>query len=131
LVQRIAFLQAAFHIYRENPLFGVGTGDLKVAFAQAYEDVDSPLRDPFRLRAHNQYVTFMLSGGPMALILWLSVLGTLMIVPSYHEPRRPALLFLLILGLSCFTEDTLETQAGITFAGLFIGLFGRRFPPKN
>ena len=131
LVQRIAFLQAAFHIYRENPLFGVGTGDLKVAFAQAYEAVDSPLRDPFRLRAHNQYVTFMLSGGPLAFILWLSVLGTLMIVPSYHKPRQPALLFLLILGLSCFTEDTLETQAGITFAGLFIGLFGRRFPPKN
>jgi hypothetical protein len=36
------------------------------------------------------------------------------------------LLFTLIFFLSCWTEDTLETQAGVTWVGLFIGLFGRR-----
>ena len=37
-----------------------------------------------------------------------------------------ALLFVCVLALSCLTEDTLETQAGVTFAGFFIGLLGRR-----
>jgi len=42
------------------------------------------------------------------------------------EQRVPAWMFLAILALSCLTEDTLETQAGVTFAGLFLGLFGLR-----
>ena len=130
LVQRFAFLHAASYVYHSHPLLGVGTGDLKREFASAYVAIDSPLQLPFRLRAHNQYVTFLISGGPIALILWIAVLVSLHFTQATVPERRATLLFVLILGLSCLSEDTLETQAGVTFAGLFIGLFGRKIKEK-
>jgi len=81
------------------------------------------------LRAHNQFVTFLLAGGPLNLILWTAILVALAF-GGYRPSDRPiqqiALLFVWVLALSCLTEDTLETQAGVTFAGFFIGLLGRR-----
>ena len=128
LVQRFAFLNAAQHIYQQHPVAGVGIGDLPNAYADAYNDLNSPLEPEFRLRAHNQYATFLVAGGPLNLILWLVVLGTLIPLAATRRghPTTQAILFLVVLALSCLTEDTLETQAGVTFAGFFIGLFGRR-----
>ena len=81
------------HIYRFNPIIGVGTGDLNRAFASAYEAIDSSLQLPFRLRAHNQYVTFLLSGGPIALILWLTILASFYFSIQSLPDRGAALLF--------------------------------------
>lgn len=133
LVQRLAFLDAARHIYQHHPVVGVGIGDLPNAYARAYADLDSPLDDAFRLRAHNQYVTFLVAGGPLNLILWLVLLGTLIpLQPLRNEhPTAQAVLFLVVIALSCLTEDTLETQAGVTFTGFFIGLLGRRSAPHS
>ncbi|MDE0979000.1 MAG: O-antigen ligase family protein [Flavobacteriales bacterium] len=131
LVQRFAFLHAASYMYHRHPLLGVGTGDLNREFDAAYVAIDSPLQLPFRLRAHNQYFTFLISGGPIALILWLTVLFSLYFPKTKIPQQRAALSFLLILGLSCLFEDTLETQAGVTFSGFFIGLFGRKAGEKS
>ena len=128
LIQRFEFLHAAKHIYHAHPLLGVGTGDLNHEFVAAYEAIDSPLQLPYRLRAHNQFLTFLISGGPIALVLWLAVLISFIYTSQRLPERGAALLFLLILSLSCLSEDTLETQAGVTFAGFLIGLFGRTMP---
>jgi len=129
IVQRFAFLRAAFHIYQNYPVFGVGIGDVRQSFDWAYAELKSPLAPEFRLRAHNQFVTFLLAGGPLNLILWTAILVALAF-GGYRPSDRPiqqiALLFVWVLALSCLTEDTLETQAGVTFAGFFIGLLGRR-----
>lgn len=133
LIQRLAFLNAARFIYQQHPVLGVGIGDLSDAYKDAYEQLNSPLSPEFRLRAHNQYVTYLVAGGPLNLILWLVLLGTLVPLAATRQghPTRQAVLFLVVLALSCLTEDTLETQAGVTFAGFFIGLFGRRNLPER
>lgn len=132
LVQRFAFLNAARHIYQQHPVLGVGIGDLPHNYDAAYSALDSPLDKEFRLRAHNQYITFLVAGGPMNLILWLVLLAALIPLNSRRSdhPTSAAVVFLVVIALSCLTEDTLETQAGVTFAGFFIGLFGRRQPPQ-
>ena len=132
LVQRFAFLDAARHIYQQHPILGVGIGDLPSSYDEAYRALDSPLDEAFRLRAHNQYVTFLVAGGPLNLILWLVLLGALVPLNARraHHPTSAAVLFLVVIALSCLTEDTLETQAGVTFAGFFIGLLGRRQSPQ-
>ena len=68
----------------------------------------------------------------MNLILWLVLLGALVPLNARraHHPTSAAVLFLVVIALSCLTEDTLETQAGVTFAGFFIGLLGRRQSPR-
>jgi O-antigen ligase len=132
LMQRFAFLDAARHIYQQHPVLGIGIGDLPSSYDEAYRALDSPLDEAFRLRAHNQYVTFLVAGGPLNLILWLVLLGALVPLNARraHHPTSAAVLFLVVIALSCLTEDTLETQAGVTFAGFFIGLLGRRQPPQ-
>lgn len=132
LVQRFLFLQNGFYIFQNQPVLGVGTGDVPSAIAAAYSERKSPLAAQFRLRPHNQYITLLISGGPLSMLLWMTVLFALIAVSrsafaSY--PFKAAGLACLIIALSCITEDTLETQAGVTFAGFLIGLLGRRVTP--
>ena len=132
LVQRFLFLQNAFQVFQNHPVLGVGTGDVPAAIALSYSERNSPLDLDFRLRPHNQFITFLISGGPLSMLLWMTILITLVAVPRTTfstSPFKLAMLASLIIALSCITEDTLETQAGVTFSGFLIGLLGRRIMP--
>lgn len=129
IMQRLAFWQAGWYIFQHSPAWGVGTGDLNSAFDKAYKASDSQLAEPFRLRAHNQFLSFALAGGPVGAILFVGVFIAMIAMSRRQESEWMAtatLLFVLIFFLSCWTEDTLETQAGVTWAGFFTGLLGRR-----
>jgi O-antigen ligase len=129
IMQRLAFWQAGWYIFQHSPAWGVGTGDLNSAFDEAYKASDSQLAEPFRLRAHNQFLSFALAGGPVGAILFVGVFIAMIAMSRRQESEWMAtatLLFVLIFFLSCWTEDTLETQAGVTWAGFFTGLLGRR-----
>ncbi len=122
VTQRIEFWRAAWHIITEKPIFGVGTGDVKSAMNTAYNDIDSELYEPFRLRAHNQYLTFWVAFGLPGILLLLASIFLPLGVPV---PERGFLFtsFCMLTALSYLTEDTLETQAGVTFVAFFAALF--------
>jgi hypothetical protein len=125
--QRLAYLDAAGHIIRENPVFGVGTGDVQTVFNKYYSSCADPLNPEARRRAHNQYITFMVTFGALGTIIILIAL----FLPVYIEKRRGDFLFLCfaIIGfLSMLNEDTLETQTGISFFMFFysVFLYGRK-----
>jgi hypothetical protein len=129
LVQRFLFLKNAFRVFQDQPALGVGTGDVPAAIAASYDEANSPLAPEFRLRPHNQYITFLISGGPLSMLLWMAILLALVAVSGNAFPTYPfqvACLAAFIIALSCMTEDTLETQAGVTLAGFLIGLIGKR-----
>jgi len=121
VLQRVEFGRAAGHLIRFHPWAGVGIGDVDSAMQRAYAEVQTPLDQGFRLRPHNQYATLWAAAGLPALIAWLAVLIGICSIPGTW--RNAARIFALVLALSCLTEDTLESQAGATFAGVFIGLF--------
>ena len=118
LSQRIEFTRASFHIIGQHPWFGVGTGDVPQAFAQTYDEIHSPLREEFRFRAHNQYLAIAVAFGLVGLAFFLFVL----FYPWLASKRNHTylyLVFLFIMLLSMFPEDTLETQAGSTLFAFF------------
>jgi hypothetical protein len=121
VLQRLEFARAAWHVIRQHPMLGVGTGDVDAAMRQAYVDLRSPLDPAFQLRPHNQYLTLWAASGLLASLAWLLAIAGLWRVPGPW--RSPARVFALVLALSCLTEDTLESQAGATFAGVFMGMF--------
>jgi O-antigen ligase len=88
---------------------------------QAYVDLHSPLDPACQLRPHNQYLTLWAASGLLASLAWLLAIAGLWRIPGPW--RSPARVFALVLALSCLTEDTLESQAGATFAGVFMGMF--------
>ncbi len=121
LSQRIEFTRASFHIIGQHPWFGVGTGDVPQAFAQTYDKIHSPLKEEYRFRAHNQYLAIAVAFGLVGLAFFLFVL----FYPWFSSERQHTYLymvFLCIMLLSMFPEDTLETQAGTTLFAFFVSL---------
>jgi hypothetical protein len=129
MVQRYLYLQAGWNIARKNLLIGVGNGDVKQVFKSYYISVDSPLEGDWRQRAHNQYLTFLISFGVTGLLIFVVAL----VVPLYLAGRQRSFLalgFLILLMLSMLSEDTLETATGAGFSAFFYALFvfGPDFP---
>lgn len=122
VAQRIAYLEAAKSIFNGNPLFGVGTGDVQSSFDAYYERSNSLLDENYRRRAHNQYVTFLITFGISGLVLALCF----MLIPVFLEKKWNDYLFMVfffIAFLSMLNEDTLETQTGVSFFIFFYSLF--------
>ena len=107
---RIEFMKTGMHILKANLLFGVGTGDVKKSFAQAYEETNSPLKSEYRHMAHNQYLTFAISLGLIGFVLAMAF----MIAPLFMRKSTNFLLvaFCTICFVSMFDEDTLIRQLG-------------------
>lgn len=115
--QRVEYIKASFGIIKDNPVFGVGTGIIKV-FADYYENTNSKLRPEYRLRSHNQYLAIMVAFGVVGLLWFLFS----MFYPIFADKRNRNYLyivFLFIIMLSMFTDDTLETQVGATLFAFF------------
>ncbi len=118
VTQRIEFYRVGLKILSENLLFGVGTGDLQEAYNAMYEKTQSVLAKEFRLRAHNQYLTFFIAfgilGGTYALFA--------LFYPIFAQKRYTnyTAMVVIVTGFaSMLDEDTLEGQIGVTFFVLF------------
>jgi O-antigen ligase len=122
--QRTVYWKIASRIIAENFLTGVGTGDMKIAFSEMYQQQEPNLEEEFRLRSHNQFLAFFVSFGVLGFIyfVWLFVMAFRIRKPDYF-----ALAFFTIAFLSCLVEDTLETQAGITFFAFFFAILSKPF----
>jgi len=122
LMMRLEFWKTACYIIRGHPLFGVGTGDIQASFNAAYVSLDSRLDPEWRLRCHNQYLAVGVAFGICGLAFFLVYLflPAIRLRRSVHPLYWP---FFLIALLSFLTEDTLETQSGVTFFIFFQALF--------
>lgn len=122
VTQRVEFWKTALGIIREHPLVGVGTGDMPVAYHEQYEKAKSKLSPAWRMRAHNQFLAITVAFGFIGLAYFLFAL----FYPLLHKKKYLDyfyFIFWLIVFLSMFTEDTLETQPGATFFAFFSALF--------
>ncbi len=129
MLQRIELWRNGFQIFLQHPLFGVGTGDVPDACQARLETIDSPLASK-HMHTHNQYLNFLLAFGLVgfAIILFFFVRA----VVRTHSCRRFLFTaFLCIFLISCISEDTLETLAGITFTALFLSLLSTQVRIKN
>lgn len=114
---RWVYWQSAYNIIKENSLFGVGTGDVQDAFNQKHEERDI-ISEKYWRRAHNQYLTYFVSFGILGGIYFLIfLLYPTVVLKQYRDYLY--LCFISISMLSMLTEDTLETQVGITFFAYF------------
>ncbi|MFK7784768.1 MAG: O-antigen ligase family protein [Crocinitomicaceae bacterium] len=122
LLQRFEYWKAGLALVGSNWLIGVGSGDVQDSFNKYYESSNSTLTLENRRRAHNQFLTYWISFGIIGFLLFLSLL-IVFIRLNYRQKSIMGLLFIVIAISSFFMEDTLETQTGVTFFGLFLGLF--------
>jgi hypothetical protein len=121
-MQRFEYWRTGWNIFKENFWTGVGTGDVKLAYDRQYEKMNSLLERRWRLRAHNQYLTMFITFGVAGGLFFLFYLFAPWIF--CRELRKDYLynVFMIIVLASMAAEDTLETQAGVTFFIFFSSL---------
>ena len=122
LAKRIEFGNAAFTIIKEHPLFGVGTGNWKQAFADAYHKNKSLLAPEEYASAHNQYLNYLVKFGILG-FLWIMLAWIYPLFLTHKQRFYPALMLVLILGLSNFSDSNLEAHMGISFFIFFYSFF--------
>jgi hypothetical protein len=127
-MQRIEYWKTSLQIIKQHPLIGVGTGDMNIAFERQYEIMNSLLKPEFRWRSHNQFFSIGVGFGIIG-ILWFIIC---LIFPAMQLKRFSDyfyLSFFVIMIVSMISEDTIETQAGVTIFAFFTSLF--LFGKKN
>jgi hypothetical protein len=122
MVQRFEYWRTSLLLIRQNPLIGVGTGDLPQAFENQYKSMDSNLASQNRLRSHNQYLSITVAFGLVGFIWFIFV----MFYPGIKTRNFKTyfyIIYFIIFMVSMLTEDTIESQEGVTFYVLFTALF--------
>ncbi len=130
VIQRVEYWKTATEIIKKNPVFGVGTGDINSAFERQYEADGSRLDKHHRLKAHDQYLSITITLGLVGLTIFLfSLFYPIIRNKMWNDYFYATFLFIAILSM--FTEDTLETQPGVTFFVFFSVFFLFAKPKEN
>ncbi len=120
LLQRIELWSIGCKIIQDNPIIGVGTGDVNNAFIDKMVQEKSPMVH-MGLRSHNQYISSFVSIGIIGLLIFLfSIIYPAIVSKAWSMPLF--YYFFIILFLSMFWEDTIESQVGVTIYA-FIYMF--------
>lgn len=119
--ERILIWRSSLEIVDENPVFGVGTGDVKDVLLKKYEENHITAAAVKRLNAHNQYLQTCIALGGVGLLILILCL----IFPAIYAIRNHDLLyflFLMLIFLNLLFESMFERQAGIVFYSFFNAL---------
>lgn len=122
VMQRIEYLKASYIIVRDNFWIGVGTGDLPGIFKDTYEKMQSPLKMQWRWRSHNQYLSIFIAFGIFGFSWFLCTI----FYPFFSSKKYRGYhytIFIALILLSMLTEDTIESQDGVTLFAFFNAFF--------
>jgi len=126
VMQRLEYMKASWFLMKKHFMFGVGTGDIEDSLIEQYKLMNSSLDKEFMFHAHNQFFTIIITFGIFGFLWFLFAL----IYPPVELKRFSDYFFLtffIIIVWSMFSDDTLETQAGVTLFAYFYSLllFGK------
>ena len=127
VMQRIEYSKAAIKLIHENFWTGVGTGDIENKLISEYIQMGSELKKEFMFHAHNQFLAIFVTFGVFGFLFFIFAL----IYPAVKAGGFKDYFFVtffIIIIISMFSDDTLETQAGATLFAFFYTflLFGKK-----
>ena len=121
LLQRFELWKNTSELIVQNPIFGVGTGDVADAIHRNLQYNNSELKDT-EMRTHNQYLTFILAFGFFGTLIITAFFGYA-IIKQRLLGSLLMVAYLCIVAISFMSEDTLETAAGCLFCTFFFCVF--------
>lgn len=120
--QRIEFVRASLHLIGQHPWLGIGTGNWKLAYAGAYQQLNSRLHPENQGPSHNQFLNYLVKFGVVGFVAIMALL----LIPLFREGHRKDLifwLFLVSMGFANLGDANLETHMGLSYFCFFYGLF--------
>jgi hypothetical protein len=122
VMMKLEFWKNAIEIIKKTPVCGTGIGDVPQAFKHQYKTSESWLSPQWWMTSHNQFLYITVGCGLTGLLLFLIFL----FVPALDRNVKsylPFQIFFTIAVISMLTEDTLTTQAGVSFVAFFYSVF--------
>jgi O-antigen ligase len=123
LYLRIAIWSCAADVIKNNPVAGVGAGDVQDELQKSYESRKFYFASRYnRYNAHNQFIEQWLMTGFIGVLFLLAAIA----LPLYLSLRSGDLLytlFLLFFILYCCTESVLEISKGVVWYSFFNSIF--------
>jgi len=127
--QRVELWENSIALIRNNWVTGVGTGDLPDAFKNQLIADDSPLKET-RMRSHNQYFSLFIAFGFFGFLLsFFSFIYPFIKTKQLFDYF--CMIFLIVFFVSMLTEDTIESQDGVTLYAFFATLYLFQKPISN
>jgi hypothetical protein len=120
--QRIEFVKASLLLIKKNPWLGIGTGNWKIRYAEAYRQMNSKLYPENQGPSHNQYLNYIVKFGIIGFIFIICAI----LIPIFREGHKMNLffwLFMILIGIANFGDANLETHMGLSFFTFFYCLF--------
>ena len=118
---RMAILTIGFDLFKESPVIGYGTGDIKDVLIEGYKKENFIKGFDRKYNCHNQFLQFLLAFG----IIGLLVFSVSLIYPMFFAFFKKNYLFvflILMLSFNFLFESMLETKAGVEFYAFFNAL---------
>lgn len=115
--ERIISSEAGLKVGNENPLFGVGAGDLKQEVEAYYIEQGVDISTP--KMPHNQFISVYAGTGLVGLVLFcFAFFYPLKYKGNYKDELFAS--FHLIVFFSFMVENTIETAIGVAFYSFFL-----------
>ena len=115
---RIVLWKSSLDVFRENALFGVGTGDIKDELFKKYKSNDFQYGIDLNYNSHNQYLQFLATFGIYGVLILFTGLFY-MFKLKYLKFNLLSILFFVIVLLNLLAESMFETRAGVEFFSFF------------
>jgi O-antigen ligase len=119
MTARVFSYKVAGKLIKENPILGVGIGNLEREVHKTYITNYSEIKPNSRLMPHNQFINFAVAFGIVGLGLFCVGFYGILYFKEYRQ-NVVLLVQFLIVSISFMFESTLETQLGANFSLLFI-----------
>jgi hypothetical protein len=120
--QRIEFVKASLWLIKKHPWLGIGTGNWKIKYAEAYSQMHSKLFPENQGPSHNQYLNYLVKFGIIGFLFIVCAI----LIPIFREGHKKNLffwLFMVLIGIVNLADANLETHMGLSFFTFFYCLF--------
>ncbi len=124
---RFRIWESSFLLITDNPLTGVGTGDVKNRLEDIY--ASKGYEFPTIFNSHNQYLEQWLSSGIAGLLVLLAGLFLPLFIKNKKLPAIYYSSFMIITGFVFLFESILCRFWGVAFFSIFYTLLTRRYEP--
>lgn len=122
VTKRLEAYQAMIFIFKENPLIGVGNGDIKQAYAEYFNKKFKNAEKKALVGGHNQYLKILAAFGILGFTWFLVAFFGSWIIQNGHRHFLTRMIFFVLL-LAMISEVPLDQQRPAILFSVFLSLF--------
>lgn len=122
LAQRIEFVKASLILVKENPIFGIGTGNWVIEYNEVYDRMETKLSAEKRGPSHNQYLNYIVKFG-VAGFIWILFAVLAPVFRLGHQKNFIFVFFLVSIAFANLGDANMETHMGLSFFTFFYSFF--------